>query len=63
MKEIAAEESQNTKLMLDHKDVLFLDFIIAHITSKLKNWIFAEFEPHTIYLLYGIQLCLFESIS
>jgi len=60
MKEIG-EESQNTKLkplqlllQIDHKDLLFADFIVADITSGLKNWIFTEFVPCTIYPFYGI---------
>ena len=35
-------------------DLLFAHFIIADITSGLKNCLFAEIVPHTIYPLYGI---------
>ena len=35
-------------------DSLFAHFIITDITSGLKNCLFAEIAPHTIYLLYGM---------
>jgi len=37
-------------------DLLFAHFIIADITSGLKNGLFAEIAPRTIYPLYGIVL-------
>ena len=34
-------------------DLLFAHFIIADITSRLKNCLFTEIAPRTIYPLYG----------
>jgi len=36
-------------------DLLFAHFIIADITSGLKNCLFAEIVPRTIYPLYGSE--------
>ena len=41
-------------------DLLFAHFIIADITSGLKNCLFAEIAPRTIYPLYGIGFLVYK---
>jgi len=46
-------------LQLDHKDLLFEDFIITDINSGLKDCIFAEILPHTFtsYIVWRMVVC------
>ena len=54
---LVAEDQQKGSVAMQSLqfDLLFTYFIIADINSGLKNYLYAEIAPRTIYPLYGIS--------